>query len=434
MKAERVGSMMRNGFAGFLAAAVSGLAAATAQGPQTMGDAVAATVNDQPISTFDVQQRVLLMMITSGGGIPEGAERQFQEQALRDLVEEELKRQEVEEFGIQVPDEEVIGELARIAASGGGSIDTLAADLQRSGIAIETLQEKIRVDNAWETLIRGRYRSRVNITEGEIDDMLSEMRAEQSAEQYLLSEICLPVSNEAERERIYNVGMQMLGQMQQGVPFQALAQQFSVCPSAARGGDLGWTRLPEVEEPVAEVLRQLGEGNVSTPIEVENGQVLKLVAMRAKREAAEKGDPSYELAYAAVPKGLYSRREAQERLSRLPVTNACNAEGLSTDLGEGIGVELIQMVPISAIREPYQDTLLDMKRGDISPLLESTEYYHMVYVCEMDEGLGLPRRRTVKNKLMGNQFQLLSRRYLRDVERDSDVDIRLFRDEPMQES
>ncbi|MCQ8186549.1 peptidylprolyl isomerase [Parvularcula maris] len=425
---------MRRLFAGLLAASASAMAMAVAQDDQTMGDAVAATVNDKPISTFDVQQRLLLLLVTSGGGIPEGAERQFQEQALRDLIEEELKRQEVEEFGIQVPDEEVLSELARIAASGGGTIDSLARDLQASGIAIEKLQDKIRVDNAWETLIRGRYRSRVNITEGEIDDMLSDMRAEQSAEQYLLSEICLPVNDEGERERIYNVGMQMLGQMQQGVPFQALAQQFSVCPSAARGGDLGWTRLPEVEEPVAEVIEQLSEGNVSTPIEVENGQILKLIAMRSKREAAEKGDPSYELAYAAVPKGMYSRREAEEKLSRLPLTNACNSDGLSVDLGQGIGVELIQMVPISVVREPFQDTLLDMKRGDISPLLESTDNYHMVYVCEMDEGMGLPRRRVVRSKLMGNQFQLLSRRYLRDVERDSDVDIRLFRDEPMQES
>jgi peptidyl-prolyl cis-trans isomerase SurA len=391
-----------------------------------MGDAVAATVNDQPISTFDVQQRLRLILVTTGGGIPEGAELQYQEQALRDLVEEELKRQEVDQYGVNVPEDEIIGELARIAASGGTTVDQLALDLERSGIAIEKLKEKIRVDNAWETLVQGKFRSRVNITEGEVDTMLDDMREEQQAEQYLLSEICLPVSSEDERERIYNVGMQMLGQMQQGVPFQALAQQFSVCPSAARGGDLGWTRKPELEAPVAEVMEQLSEGNVSTPIEVENGQVLKLMALRAKRAAAEQGDPSYEIAYAAVPKETYSRREAEERLRRLPETNACNADGLSVDLGKDIGVELLPMLPISLIHEPYQNAMLDLRRGDMSELMESTDNYFMVYVCEMDEGLGLPRRRVVRNKLMGDQFQLLSRRYLRDIERDSDVDIRLF--------
>jgi peptidyl-prolyl cis-trans isomerase SurA len=422
---------------GGAAAALLSASALSAQPaePRVIGDAVAATVNDRPISTFDVEQRLRLLLITSDGTIPPGAERQYQEQALRDLIEQELKRQEVEEFGVQIPDEEVDMELARVAATGGGTIASLANDLAQSGIAIEKLREKIRVDQAWETLVQGRFRSRVSITDGEVDSLLSEMRAEQQAEQFLLSEICLPVNDESERERIYNVGMQMLRQMQQGVPFQALAQQFSICPSAARGGDLGWTRKPELEPEVSEILAQLSEGNVSTPIEVENGQVLKLVAMRAKRDAAEKGDPSYEVAYAGVPKGVYSRREAEERLRRLPETNACNADGLSVDLGPQIGVELLPMSPIAAIAPSFHDQLLDLRRGDLSELLESTDAYHMVYVCEMDEGLGLPRRRVVRNKLAGDQYDLLARRYLRDIERDSDVDIRLFDDPlPAQES
>jgi peptidyl-prolyl cis-trans isomerase SurA len=83
------------------------------------------------------------------------------------------------------------------------------------------------------------------------------------------------------------------------------------------------------------------------------------------------------------------------------------------------------MLPIAQIREPFQNAVIDLRRGDRSELLESTNAYHMVYVCEMDEGLGLPRRRMVENRLEAQQFDLLSRRYLRDVERDSDVDIRM---------
>ncbi|NNU16671.1 peptidylprolyl isomerase [Parvularcula sp. ZS-1/3] len=399
-----------------------------------VGTGIAATVNDTPISTFDVQQRVRLLLVTSGGRMPEGAERQFQEQALRDLIEEELKRQETASFEVNVSDAEVNQELARIAAGGGGTIESLTRDLAQAGIAIEKLRDKIRVDNAWQTLVRGRFGSRVSITEGEVDTMLDDMRAETQAEQYLLSEICLPVESEEQKDRIYSIGMQMLGQMQQGVPFQALAQQFSVCPSAARGGDLGWMRAPQLAEPVAEVVEQLANGNVSTPIEVEDGEMIKLVAMRQKRAAAEKGDPSYELAYAAVPKSEYPREEAEERLGQLPVTNACNADGLSTDLGKGIGVELLPMIPIAQIRPDFQDQVLGLRRGDTSEMMESGQYYHRVYVCEMDEGLGLPRRRMVESQLEADQFNLLARRYLRDVERDADVDIRLFEEAPAQDS
>ncbi|MEO1658295.1 MAG: peptidylprolyl isomerase [Pseudomonadota bacterium] len=391
---------------------------------QMIGNGVAATVNDNPISTFDVQQRMRLMMITTGRNqLSPEAEAQLQEQALKDLVDEELKRQETDEFSVQVSDDEVNEELARIAASGGTSIEGLVVNLAQQGIAIETLREKIRTDQAWERLIRGRFNSRVNVTEGEIDNMLDKMRSEAEDEQYYLSEICLPVDSEQQRDRIYNIGMQMIGQMRQGVPFQALAQQFSVCPSAARGGELGWMRPGQLEPDVASVVRELSEGNVSTPIEMDD--MMKVVAVQGKREAAEKGDPAYELAYAGVSKRDISRAEAEEATGRLPLANPCNGGELSTDLGEGIGVELLPMVSITSIRTSFHDALIDLQRGDLSDLLESPDAYHRVYVCEMDEGLGLPRRRVIESRLESDEFQLLSRRYLRDLERDSDVEIRL---------
>ena len=388
---------------------------------QVIGDAVVATVNDKPISSFDVRQRMRLMIATSGGQVPEGAEAQYQAQAMRDLIEEELKRQEAERFNVEISDEEVVQELARIA---NGAVDQLARDLQANGIAIETLQEKIRAETAWDNLVRGRYRSRVSVTEGEIADLLAEMKAEKQAEQFLLSEICLPINDPTQRDQVRGIGMQMLQQMQQGVPFQALAQRFSVCPSAARGGDLGWMRTPQMAPETAIVVAQLSEGNVSAPIETQEGDMLKLVALRSKRAAAEKGDPSYELAYAGVPKDAYSRAEAEARMKLLPQTNPCEGDGLSTDLGTDIGVELLPMLPISQFRGSFQNSLIDLRRGDVSDLMESTDYYHMVLVCEMDEGLGLPRRRMVRNNLEAQQFELLSRRYLRDVERDSTVNMR----------
>ncbi|MEM9809814.1 MAG: peptidylprolyl isomerase [Pseudomonadota bacterium] len=404
-------------------AVLFGSLAASVASAQVIGNGVAATVNDNPISTFDVQQRMRLMMVTSGGQLTEEVMAQLQEQALRDLIDEQLKRQEATEFNVQVSEGEIDQELARIAGSGGASVEALAADLARQGIAIETLRAKIWADQAWERLVRGRFNSRVNVTDDEIDNMLDDMRAEKQDQQFYLSEICLPMADPSERERIYAVGMQMIGQMRDGVPFQALAQQFSICPSAARGGELGWLRSAELEPDVAEVVGQLDQGNVSTPIELDD--MMKVVAVRARREAAEQGDPSYEVAYAGIRKNKVSRQEAEQKLARLPLTNPCDASPLSIDLGQDIGVVLLPMMPISNFHDDFHDEILGLQRGDTSALLESATSYHRLYVCEMDEGLGLPRRQVVEGRIEAQEFQLLSRRYLRDIERDSDVDIRL---------
>ncbi len=388
-----------------------------------VGTAVAAVVNDHPISTFDVQQRVRLMMATSGAQLSEEALVQMQRQALRDLVEERLKLQEAERFELTIPDEAVDEELARIAASGGGSPEALARDLAQQGIAIETLREKIRAERAWEELVQGRYGPRVNISEGEVEDVLADLREQSQTEQFLLSEICLPLESQAQAEQMRQVGMQMIDQMRQGVPFQALAEQFSACPSAARGGDLGWLRRAEMSPEIAQIVQNLQEGNVSLPVPTQDGMMV-MVAVRQKRDAAEAGEPSYQVAYAGAPKSL-GREAAETGFARLKQANPCTGDALSVDLGEGVGVNALPMMPASAFAPQFQPVLADLERGEQSDILESETAFHSVLMCARDEGLGLPSRGQIENRLAAEELDRLSRRYLRDVERDSAVDLRI---------
>ena len=406
---------------GTAGAATSALAQEAPQRP-TVGTAVAAVVNDAPISTFDVQQRLRLMMASSGAQLDERALAQLQQQALRDLIEERLKIQEFARFEQTVAEEDIDAELARIAASGGGSPETLARDLASQGIAIDTLRDRIRADIAWEQLVAGRYGTRVNITDDEVEDEMSAMRARARAEQYLLAEICLPVDDPAQAEEMKNVGMQMIGQMQQGVPFRALAQQYSSCPSAARGGDLGWMAMEEVRPALRAVVPNLQSGNVSLPVEAD-GMVV-LLALRRKRDAAEAGEPSYAVAYAGVPRsaGIEAAQAAQARMRE---TNACQSDTLSVDLGPDVGVTTLPMLPASTFEPAFRPELATLQRGDVSGVMEGADAYHVAMMCQRDDGLGLPSRAQIENNLRAEALDRLSRRYLRDVERDSAVDVRL---------
>ncbi len=410
-------------FIGLFASAAGAQNAEQPRGP-VVGDRVAATVNDEPISTFDVQQRMMLLMVTSGAAeIPQEAMGQFQQQALRDLIEEHLKMQEAERFDLTISDDEVNAELAQIAASGGATVPELVADLQARGIAVESLRQKIRAQKAWEQLVAGRYGSRVKITEREVDSMLDDMREQVQQPQYLLAEICLPLESESQRDQMMRVGLQMIDQMRQGVPFRALAQQFSTCGSAARGGDLGWMSPGDLDPDLANIIPQLGEGAVSRPIPVDG--MLKLIAVRQERQAATAGEPSYQVAYAGAPTNAVNREAAAEALSRIAQTNACNGGTLSIDLGPSIGVATLPMMPEGQFETVFHDVLADLEVGATSEVIESEGAYHVVQLCEKDEGFGLPSRRVVENRLEAEELELMARRYLRDVERDSAVDIRL---------
>src|SRR3954454_21274279 len=73
------------------------LLAGSAQAQQGGGlqEQVAATVNDEVISTYDLRQRVLLLVATSGvPATPENVQ-EIQAEALRSLVDEHLQLQEI---------------------------------------------------------------------------------------------------------------------------------------------------------------------------------------------------------------------------------------------------------------------------------------------------------------------------------------------------
>ncbi|GGD04889.1 peptidylprolyl isomerase [Aquisalinus flavus] len=402
------------------------------QEPQIQAlESVAAVVNDKVISTFDLRQRIQLIALTSGGQIPESAMAQVQAKALQDLIEEQLKLAEAESVDFDVDPEEVDQELAGIAANSGNTIEQLEQQLNAVGISIETLRRQIRTRLVWQQLVAGRYSSRVRISDSEIDAVMNRLRAESQDEQYLVSEICLPVRENFSTAQIEQAGMQIIQQMQQGTPFEAMARQFSVCSSAANGGDLGWLRAGEMEPELGNVVRQMAAGNVSRPIALDG--TVRILAVRETREAAEQGVKSYELGYASAPASM-SREEVAEITSKLPQTNICAGDALSIDLGQDVDFELLPMIPASRMQEPFRAPAEQLERGEVSEPIRSGDSWHAILLCAKDDGLGLPSRGQIEDRLFAQELDLISRRYLRDVERDSSVQILLGNNGPQNQN
>ena len=384
--------------------------------------AVAAVINDKIVSTFDVRQRVKLMLISSGGQIPPEAIPQIQAQALRDLVEERLKLQEVGEYEIDITDAQVTEELTYLAAQSNLTLAQLLETLGAAGITVGTLRTKIQADIAWPQLVQGRYRDRVRVNKDEIESTLERMREDASKEQYLVSEICIPVDNPSQAQQYYQGSMQLIEQMRRGVPFTVVAQQFSACTTAAVGGDLGWVRAGELAPELDSALRELPPGSVTNPIPSDGA--FMILAVRDKREAAVAGKPTYTLAYGAADKSL-GNAAAHTALDQLETAEVCSGRALRIDLGKGVEYSLIENVTLEKIAPTFRPFIEDLARGDKSAVIEADGAYHSVYVCDKDDGLGLPSREALENRVYQRQLDRIGQQYLRDVERGSMVDIRM---------
>ena len=385
--------------------------------------AVAAIVNDTVITTFDVQQRMKLMLISSGGRITQQMMPQLQRKALQDLVEEQLKLQEAKQFDLKPEDGEVDGELRQMAGQTGLSVEQFSDALKVEGISVNTLRSQIAASIVWPRLVQGRYGKRVRVDDDEVNSTLERMRADATQEQFLISEICIPVPSPDQAQAYYEGGLQLLEQMRKGVPFAVIAQQFSACTTAAAGGDMGWMRAGELPADLDAAVRDLPIGAVTNPIPSDNAFII--MAVRDKREAVKQGEKTWTFAFASTPVST-GRAAARTALEKLKTAEACaGGRTLRADLGSSVDVAVVENATLPMIDERFRPALESLSRNELSEIVEADDALSVLYACEVDEGLGIPSRSAIEDRLYSRHLERIAQQYLRDVERKSTVDIRL---------
>jgi peptidyl-prolyl cis-trans isomerase SurA len=390
--------------------------------------AVAAIVNDTVITTYDVEQRLKLMIISSGGRVNPQILPRLQEQAVRDLVEEQLKLQEAKKFELEAPETAIETELRTMAGQSGLTVEQLEQVLKSDGISMGALKNQIAASVVWPELVQGRYGKRARVTDDEIDQTLERLRDDATQEQLLVSEICLPVPAPDQAQAYYQGGLQLIEQMRKGVPFAVVAQQFSACTTAATGGDMGWVRPGELPPELGDAVRELPPGAVTNPILADGA--FMIMAVRDKRAAVQQGEKSWTLAYAGAPLSM-GRAAARTALEKLATAQACaGGRSLRQDLGPDVGVAIIENATLGTIDERFRGAVEGLGRGDLSDVVEADDALHILYACEVDEGLGIPSRDAIQDRLYGRHLQRIANQYLRDVERKSSVDVRLRAPEP----
>ena len=201
---------------------------------------VAALVNDDVISTYDLRQRALLLIVTAGVPATPDNLPQIQQEALRALVDEHLQMQELhkmekeQKFAIIADDSEVDRALQQVASDNTNSLAELKVQFAKVGLDIQTLREQIRTQISWNRMITGRYSSRVRIGDDQINMALQRLKANASRPEFQISEIFIDASRAGGLNEAMTGARQLITQIQGGAPFGPVARQFSSAPTAAK--------------------------------------------------------------------------------------------------------------------------------------------------------------------------------------------------------
>ncbi len=236
-------------------------------------------VNDQPITSYDIDQRARLIRLTARKSA--GVSRRM---AQEELIDERLKAQEAKRRGVTVSEAQVNDAYANIARRTKMSASQLSKALRQSGVNPDTLKQRIRMEMIWLNVVRSRFRSQVKISE---QDVLAEMLKqdkgtdESKTLEYTLTQIIFVVpknssgSFKSRRKQEANQLRNRFTSCEDGVKLAEGLKEVVVKPVGVR-------MAPELPEKLSKLLADVEVGRLSRPLETPNG--IEAYAVCKKRE------------------------------------------------------------------------------------------------------------------------------------------------------
>jgi peptidyl-prolyl cis-trans isomerase SurA len=397
-----------------------------------MSESVAAIVNDDIISTYDLAQRMRLLIATTGAQPTQDTLPQFQQEALVSLVDERLQLQELkrvqkdQKITIIATDDEVREELASMAQQNNMKPEAFLAALKSQGIGSETLFEQLRAQMSWQRWIRGRYGSRLRIGEDQIKATQVRMIAAASKPQYEVSEVFLDASRSGGMDAAMKGATQLVAQLQQGAPFAAVARQFSASSTAAAGGDAGWVSQGEMPPEVETVLDQLRPGQLSQPIPVKDG--VYIIYLKDKRSGAGQTLVSLKQAAIALP-ATATAADVEAARAKLETVKAAikGCKTLEATAGKTPGVVAGDLgeAEINDLSPEFKDAAAKLQVGQVSDPIRTKVGLHVLAVCgKRSAGAAQIDHDQIENRLTGEQLSMVSRRYMRDLRNSATIEYR----------
>lgn len=158
---------------------------------------VAAMVNGEPITSFDIDQRVKLTVLSMH-------KTPSRKDVLQDLIDEKLKVREGKRYGVDPSAAEIDSAYASMASRMNLSGDGLTQSLASRGIRPGTLKSRIRADMVWSSLVRGRFQQSLMVGEKTVESaiQLTDSNKDADSFQYVMRPLVLLVprgSNPAAR-------------------------------------------------------------------------------------------------------------------------------------------------------------------------------------------------------------------------------------------
>ncbi|WP_236781527.1 peptidylprolyl isomerase [Aurantiacibacter gangjinensis] len=390
-----------------------------------------ARVNGNIITGTDIDQRLALIMSTQGE--VEYSEAQLQElrlQVLRNLIDETLQVQEASIQDMAVTNEEVDSAYENFAVNGRGmTVPELDAYLTSIGSSPRSIKRQIMGELAWDRLLQRNIYPFVSVSAEEVREVHERIVEATGTTEYRLGEIFLS-ANPTNRDQVAANAQQIVQQLRQGGSFVAYARQYSEASTRIVGGDLGWIRLEQLQQPTLEAAaQQMTPGQLVGPLEIPGGFSILLMIDQRQIGMADPRDAVLSLKQISIgfEPGMTPEAAEARAAEFIEVVNSMSGCGDANQRAAAIGAQVVDndQIPVRQLPEALQTPLLQLSLGQTTPPFgDLTEGVRVLMLCGRDdpEQTSGPTIAEIENSIESDRVNRRAQRYLRDLRRDAVIE------------
>ncbi len=364
-----------------------------------------------------------LQLVFTSSNIPDNAEtrKRFSSQILDNLIDETLQKQEAELNNVTVTPEDMKRAISDLEQRNKMPEGSFEKSLTSRGINKDSALQQISARLLWQKLSLRKLRSRVNVSQAELQEGLDQFTRKQNRREYALSEIVLPITDSSKRAEIKALAVHIISEIRKGAEFGVFARQFSSSSTALQGGDAGWIPEERLDAESIKALRNTGEGKITEPVESDSAiRIYKLnrrfdpkdVELEVKQiqlnAPVTAEAPQAFMDAAKALKGCDNVDDVAETLKTM-LSPAALPNFSNLDLGK---------IKLSDLAAEFRDDVAALNAGQVSPVLNKPSGINIFVVCSRSAtSNALPSEEKVREVISRDKLDLESRRYLGQLRR-----------------
>lgn len=281
-------------------------------------NAIAAVVNDETVSLFEVQREAqpFIREAEKKAPLDSAALTQIRRAALDRMVEKRLVEQKIRELNIKVSEEEIRQAIDDIKRQNNiPSQDALVAALASQGLSFDQYRTQLQEQIEKLKLVSMEVRSKVQVGETEMREYYDANRSKYTEDEaFHARHIFFKISEKAQSDEIkraMTTALAVLADARSGKDFAELAKTYSEDPAARKdGGDLGTFKKNDMLPELVQAILPMKAGEVSELVYTPAGfHIIKL-----EERISGKLRP-FEGLKAEIEEAIY-RKKSEDRFSQ----------------------------------------------------------------------------------------------------------------------